>query len=60
MLQFLCTHQLRQIYVIDVARAKSGLSPYGLDPVFVSYKPRPQDGVQGNQPSVDLMKYPFN
>ena len=48
MLQFLCNDWLRQnlrhLYVVS---AKTGLT-------------RPQDRVQGNQPSVDLMKYLFN
>ena len=55
-LHSLVTSNLRHL---DVVSAKTGLSPCGLDPVFV-LKPRPQDVVQLNQPKVDLMKYLFS
>ena len=39
--------------------AKTGLSQYGFNPFFV-LKPRPQDGVYWNKPSVNLIKYLYS
>ena len=38
---------------------KTGLTAYGLNPVFV-LRPRSQDGVHWNQPTVELIKYLFS
>ena len=59
MLWCLYNDWLRHLRHLDVVSANRGLSPCGLNPVFV-LKRWPQDGVHWNKPSVNLLKYLFS